>query len=143
MTFVSNPGISVTSVRANASYFMGGTTMVDATAQFFEELGQRGHEPLLQKTRGTLQVDLVNGKTTEHWLVAVEKGDIEVSHRDGKADCTLRARREVFDGLARGEINAFAAMLRGTLGVEGNFELLVLFQRLFPGPQDTTSGRKT
>ena len=28
-------------------------------------------------------------------------------------------------------------------GVEGDFELLVLFQRLFPGPQDTTSGRKT
>ena len=116
--------------------------MVNATSQFFEELGQRGHEPLLQKTRGTLQVDLVNGKETEHWLVSVDKGDIEVSHRDGKADCTMRTRRELFDGLARGEVNAMAAMLRGTLGVEGDFELLILFQRLFPGPQDATARTK-
>jgi putative sterol carrier protein len=114
--------------------------MVDATAQFFEELEHRGHEPLLEKVRGIIQVDVVNGEETEHWLVSVDKGNIEVSHRDGQADCGVRASRDVFDGLARGEMNAMAALLRGTLAIEGDFEFLVLFQRLFPSPQNALAG---
>jgi putative sterol carrier protein len=116
---------------------------MDATAQFFEELGHRGHEPLLEKVRGTIHVDVLNGKETEHWLVSVDKGDIEVSDRDDEADCAVRASREVLNGIARGEINAMAAMLRGTLVVEGDYELLVHFQRLFPGPQDEGAAAKS
>jgi putative sterol carrier protein len=107
--------------------------MVDATAEFFERLSRRGHEPLLEKARGTLRIDLDSGERTERWFVSVDKGDIRVSHRNGKADSTLRARKDVFDGLARGEANAMAAVLRGAVAIDGNFELIVLFQRLFPG----------
>jgi putative sterol carrier protein len=114
--------------------------MVDATAQFFEDLEHRDHEPLLEKVSGIIQVDVENGKDTEHWLVSIDKGDIEVSHRDSQADCAVRASREVFDGLARGELNAMAAMLRGTISIEGDYELLVLFQRLFPSPQTAMAG---
>ena len=109
--------------------------MVDATTRFFEDLGSRGHEPLLEKANGTLRVEVVNGKQTEHWLVSVHKGDVEVSQRDDEADCTVHAERNVFDGMARGEVNATAAMLRGAVAVEGDSEIVVLFQRLFPGPK--------
>jgi putative sterol carrier protein len=51
-----------------------------------------------------------------------------------RADCTIRATKQVFDGVAGGEVNATAAVLRGALVVEGDPELLTLFQRLFPGP---------
>jgi putative sterol carrier protein len=116
--------------------------MVDATTQFFEGLGSRGHEPLLEKVNGTVGVELENGKETERWLVSVHKGDVDVSRRKVKADCTLHARREVFDDLARGETNATAAFLRGALVVDGDWELLVLFQRLFPSPPSTIVGEK-
>jgi len=108
--------------------------MTDATADFFEDLGRRGHEPLLEKTTGTFGFELENGSKSDHWLVEVDKGDVAVSHKRGKADCTLRARKRVFDSLARGESNAMAAVLRGTVLVEGDPRLLVRFQRLFPSP---------
>jgi putative sterol carrier protein len=107
---------------------------MDATTQFFEGLGARGHEPALETLTGTLRFDLTNGKRRARWLVAVDKGDIEVSHKNIKADCVVRVDKKLFDGIAAGEVNAFAAALRGTVDIEGNPELLVLFQRLFPSP---------
>jgi len=117
--------------------------MTDGTAEFFGELGRRGHEPLLEKATGTLRFDLVDGKRTDRWLVTVKKGDVAVSHRNVRADCVVRADRALFDGVAGGEVNAMAALLRGAMGVEGNVELLVLFQRLFPGPPRSRSRRHT
>jgi putative sterol carrier protein len=108
--------------------------MTDATTLFFEELEARGHEPRLQKVTGTFRFDLTNGKRTARWLVSINKGDIAVSHKNARADCVMRAEKTVFDGIASGEVNPVAAVLRGSLGVEGDRELLVLFQRLFPGP---------
>jgi hypothetical protein len=107
--------------------------MTDATVEFFDALGRRGHEPRLLKASGTLRWDLVDGDTTEQWYVAVSKGDVTVSKEGGPAGCVARTERAVFDRLASGEANAMAAVLRGALGVEGDVELLVLFQRLFPG----------
>jgi putative sterol carrier protein len=37
--------------------------------------------------------------------------------------------------MAAGKVNAFAAVLRGAIKIEGDPRLLVLFQRLFPGPR--------
>lgn len=108
--------------------------MADATQTFFGELGERGHEPLLEKAKGTIRFELKRGKQTDRWFVAIDKGDVSVSRKNAAADGTVRARRELFDGLARGEVNAMAAVLRGALEFEGDPELLVLFQRLFPGP---------
>jgi putative sterol carrier protein len=107
---------------------------MDATTQFFEGLDARGHEPALETLTGTLRFDLKNGKRTARWLIAIEKGDIEVSHKNVKADCIVRADKKLFDGIASGKVNAFAATLRGMLDIQGNPELLVLFQRLFPNP---------
>lgn len=112
--------------------------MAGPTDEFFEELRRRGHEPLLAATTGTIRFDLghaTNGG--ESRSVSIGRGDVRVSDEgdDGAAaDCVVRTDRALFDAIASGRANAMAAMLRGALSVDGDVELLVLFQRLFPGP---------
>ena len=104
----------------------------DDTATFFEQLGRRGHEPLLVNASGTIRFDLVaDGKLT-HWLVSVDGGAVAVSRRRSRADCVVRADKALFSACTRGDANAMAAMLRGELTYEGDPELLVRFQRVLP-----------
>jgi putative sterol carrier protein len=104
----------------------------DPTAAFFDELATRGEEPLLRKAKGSTRFDVVDGKKTLHWLIRVDRGKISVSQRNASADCVMRADKAVFDKVASGAMNAVAAVLRGDLGVEGDWRLLVRMQRLFP-----------
>jgi len=108
--------------------------LADATDTFFAELGGRAHEPLLEKAKGTIRFELGRGKKTDPWFVAIDKGDVRVSRKNATADGTLRTTGELFDGLARGEVNAMAAVLRGAVELEGDPVLFVLLQGLFPGP---------
>jgi putative sterol carrier protein len=108
--------------------------MTDATAEFFGELAQRGHEPMLETAKGTFRFELTDGKRVERWYLAIDKGDVAVSRKNASADCTVRADKALFDGMARGEVNAVAAFLRGALAVEGDWDLMVRVQRLFPPP---------
>jgi putative sterol carrier protein len=116
--------------------------MAEATTEFFEELEQRDFEPLLEKATGRIGVELVNGKKTSRWLVSIDKGKIDVSHKSGRPDCTVRTTEELFDELVRGEANAMAAVLRGEITVEGDPELLMLFQRVFVGPSKRAPSRR-
>jgi predicted lipid carrier protein YhbT len=108
--------------------------MSDATEQFFQELGQRGYEPLVAKFSGRVRFDVVDGRRTDRWLVAIDKGDVAVSREGGDGDCAIRADKALFDRLANGEENAMAAVLRGALVCTGDVELLLAIQRVFPGP---------
>jgi putative sterol carrier protein len=108
--------------------------MSDDVLEFFEELGRRGHEPLLAKVTGRVRFDLVDDGRTDRWLVAIDKGDITVRHEGGQADCAIRAERALFERLCRGEENAMAAVLRGALVCTGDVELLYAIQRIVPGP---------
>jgi len=115
----------------------------DGIVRFFQELGRRGHEPLLAKVTGRVRFDLVEGGRTDRWLVAVDKGDTAVSHKGGAAECTIQADRALLERLCRGEENAIAAVLRGALVCSGDVELLFAIQRIFPGPprdQEALSG---
>ncbi|HEX2292756.1 MAG TPA: SCP2 sterol-binding domain-containing protein [Gaiellaceae bacterium] len=116
--------------------------MGDATAEFFDELARRGREPLLEKATGTLRFDLVDGKRIERWRVAIEKGDVTVSRKNAAADCVVRTEKSVFESLARGELQMLTAFLRGLMRLEGEGELLVLFQRVFPGPPTSRDKRR-
>ena len=108
--------------------------MRDATTEFFDALAARGHEPALEKVVGTLRFDIGNGgERTARWLVTIRKGEVAVSRRNARADCVVRIERRLFDGVARGEVNVMAAVLRGAIEVEGEGGLLLAFQRLFPG----------
>lgn len=113
--------------------------MPDATTDFFSALEARRHEPLLEKESGTLRFDLTTGKRTKRWLVEIEDGDVSISHRNAKADCVVRAKKSLFDGIATGQQNAMASVLRGEVGIEGDRTLLVRFQKLFPGPEGERS----
>jgi putative sterol carrier protein len=116
--------------------------MSDPTGQFFAELGSRGHEPMLRKATGTLRFDLVDGTSKAQWSVALKKGDVSVSQTNAEADCVVTTDRSLFDAIVRGETNAMAAVLRGEIGVEGETELLVLFQRVFAGPAASIQRRE-
>jgi putative sterol carrier protein len=116
--------------------------MKDETAEFFDEVGRRGQEPVLRKATGTLRFDLADGKSTERYFVAITKGDLAVSKKSGEADCVVSLERPLFNKIARGETNAMAAVLRGEIGLKGDPELLVLFQRMFPGPSRAVAARE-
>jgi putative sterol carrier protein len=97
--------------------------MTDATTEFFEQLEERGHEPVLEKSTGTVRFDIKDGK-----------GDVTVSRRNAAADCVVRADKALFDDMTTGRANPMAALLRGAVSAEGDVGLMASFQRLFPGP---------
>jgi putative sterol carrier protein len=109
--------------------------VTDAAGELFERLGAAEHLPLLRRASGTMLFELTGPPRTERWRITVDKGEIHVARGPGPADCVLRADRKVFRGMAAGKVNAFAAVLRGAITVEGDPRLLVLFQRLLPGPR--------
>ena len=115
--------------------------MTDATAEFFDELGRRGHEPMLRRLSATLRWDILDGDRTEHRLVRVENGDLEVTISDAPADCVIIAERAVCNDVISGRTSALAEVLRGAATVEGDPELMVLAQRLFPPEPATAAGR--
>ena len=108
--------------------------MADATAALFDELARRGRVPLLSHAVGTLRFELVSDSGVEAWCVGLDHGDVSVSQDGGTADCVVRGDKALFDGIAAGEVNAMAALLRGALTFEGDPELLVRLQRVFPPP---------
>jgi putative sterol carrier protein len=109
--------------------------MTDSTAGYFDELGGRWHEPLLEKATGTIRFDLIDGTKTERWLVTLDKGEVSVARKNVGADCVVRMERTLFEGMLQGDVNGMAAYLRGALTFEGDPELLVLIQRALPERQ--------
>ena len=65
-----------------------------------------------------------------------------MSRGDGAADCVVTTDRPLFEAIVRGEKNAMAAILRGEIGIKGDPELLVLFQRVFAGPAESIQRRE-
>jgi putative sterol carrier protein len=119
-----------------------GKLVTEPIEGFFDDLALRGHEPLLRRAKGSLRIDLEDGADTERWLVTIDEGDVSVSHRNAKADCVIRTSKEVFARMVSGRMNAMSAILRGVLGIEGDPGILVLFQRIFPGPPKAKSKPK-
>ena len=108
--------------------------MADATAAFFEDLSKRRAEPLLGKTKATIRFDIADGARTDHWLLGIDHGVLDVSRSSGDADCIIRAEKVAFDKVASGQTNAMASFLRGAIAIDGDPRLLVRVQRLFPAP---------
>jgi hypothetical protein len=108
--------------------------MGDATAVLFDDLARRGHEPLLRGAVGTIRFELVSDAHVDIWAVRVDNGDVFVSRGELTAGCVVRCDKQLFDGIATGEVNAMAALLRGALAFKGDPELLVRLQRVFPPP---------
>jgi len=115
---------------------MGGIAMATATSEFFDGLAARGLEPGFGRTTGSVRFDLTRDGTTEHWRIEFRRGAVTVARAADAADCVVRADASLFDDLARGRANAMAALLRGRVETDGDPELLIRFQRLFPAPTE-------
>ncbi len=116
--------------------------MADATTEFFDEMAARGEDPRLAKANGTIRIELADGGRTERWLLHIKKGVVTVSRARGDADCVVRGDRTVFNRIVTGESNVMAEFLRGRMMAEGDSSILVLFQRVFPGPPKAAAGRR-
>ncbi|GAA5201699.1 hypothetical protein GCM10023322_82200 [Rugosimonospora acidiphila] len=108
--------------------------MPNATVEFFEGLGRVGHIGQLGQYSGAVRFDLHDDEGLHRWLVSVDKGDIRVSHDEGPTDCVIDGDRATFDLLARGEVRPLAAFLRNQVTVVGSFRLLLVIERMLPGP---------
>jgi len=113
----------------------------DPIAEYFAELGRRGHEPLLEQAKGSARFDVVDGKRTERWLLTIDRGNLRVSRKNAAADCVLRVDRPTFERAVSGKLNLMAAVLRGEVAVGGDLRLLVRLQRLMPRPSRRRSSR--
>ena len=102
----------------------------DAVTAFFEDLVSRGHDPLLRSVSAVVRFDLVSGKATERWLLAIQKGNLSVSHRNVRADAVIRLSRDLFERVASGETTLLPAMLRGEVVLEGDYRLMIPIRRL-------------
>ncbi len=116
--------------------------MATPSEEFFDEIARHGHEPLLEHVNGSVRVELVEGVCTEHWYIEVMNGDIMVTQDNAEADAAFRAERSLFDRAAAGEENLMAALLRGEVTGEGNLELIVMLERLMPGPPSSATQRR-
>ena len=116
--------------------------MRTSTAAFFDELGRRGHEPLLERISATVRFDIGDGASVDHRLLSIDKGDIRVSSENVPADGTVIISESLLDEIVNGRTGAMAAFLRGALLVEGDPGVVVFVQRLFPGRSTITAGRE-
>ncbi len=105
--------------------------MSDPVEDFFQDLAQRGYEPLLQHTAGSIRFDLLDGHQTDHWWVGIDRGRLSVHHEDREATSITREDRSTFSDVILGRRNAMTTFLQGDAGYIGDSETLVMFQRLF------------
>ena len=88
-------------------------------------------------SRGASDSIVKSGNRTEHFRVAFKQGDITVTRDEEDADCVVRADRTLLNACAAGEKNIMAAFLRGEVTLQGDPQLLVIFQRILPGRKQT------
>lgn len=104
------------------------------TTRFFEALGERGHEVLLEEASGTIRFDLTHEQGVDHWFLAIDRGDVCVSRYGGEADSVISGSRTVLDRAVAGQTQLYAAWLRNEITIKGrNRSLPRLFSRLMPG----------
>ena len=109
-----------------------GYAMGDPSRGFFERLDEHGFDARLGQARGTLRFEVRDETETETWFVALDRGAIQASQEERPADCVVRLDRATLDGIVEGTTNPTAAFLRGVIWTTGNFDLLLLLQRLLP-----------
>src|SRR3954454_3950903 len=85
------PPIRRPGVRWGRYVIEGAPSMTTGTAQYFDDLGRRGVEPLLKRVSATVRFDIADGERPEHRLVRIDHGDLRVSAEDEPADCVIGA----------------------------------------------------
>ncbi|HEX8007815.1 MAG TPA: SCP2 sterol-binding domain-containing protein [Trebonia sp.] len=115
--------------------------MSDPTAEFFDALGRRRHERLLEES-GTIRFDLAGESETEHWFLEISHGDMSVSRDTRAADLVVRTDRSFFNKIVTGEASMLAAWLRNQVIFEGSLPLSRSFEMTLPGPPGARHPRR-
>ncbi len=107
--------------------------MEDVVRSFFQNLnGFRQAIP--RTTSGTMRFDIRDGKRLEHWLVTFKDGNVSTIESNEEADCVVQTDGKTFAAVLDGRTNAMAAMLRGTILLEGKILLMGIFRKLLVAP---------
>ena len=115
----------------------------DPIAMLFERVSRSGRVDSLGEVSGTIRFDLHLGDRVDSWLLTVHGGQLAVSHDGGDADCVVDVDKDLANRMASGEANAMAALLRADMMVTGDVKLLVLLERLLPGPTGAHGPRRS
>lgn len=107
--------------------------MSNPTTRFFEALGRRGHETLVEEATATIRFDLTHEQGVDRWFLVIDRGNLRVSRDGGEADCVFHCSRAAFDRFVGGRSQIYSAWLRNELRTEGDVRLLRIAQRLMPG----------
>jgi hypothetical protein len=105
--------------------------MTDAVEEFFNGLAQRGYEPLLRHNSGSIRFDVKDGGAIDHWRVMIDQGKVAVARDDAEADTVVTQDRAVLIEEIQGRQNMMISLGLGQIGLSGNYERAVSFQRLF------------
>ncbi|WFE30158.1 SCP2 sterol-binding domain-containing protein [Solwaraspora sp. WMMD791] len=122
---------STQQAQANRS---GSASAMPATAEFFDRVSRKENAALLRQVTGTVRFDLARDEQVDYWFVTLDNGVASLTRERRDAECVLRTDGVIFEAMARGEINPMAAMLRGQILVLGDLRLLILIERMMPGP---------
>ena len=108
--------------------------MGDVIPSFFESIS--GPHPAIPTTiSGSLRFDL--GNDNESWRVTFDKGLVSTARSNAPADCIARTDKATLEAIIQGRTNAMAALLRGSIQVEGYVLLLALFRGLLTATETT------
>lgn len=117
--------------------------MADLVEEFFAGLAAHPGRLMSEKFTGTLRFDLTRqGRVVEHWYVAIDRGEISVSHDTREADAIMITERETYQRIITGEIGIVAAIFSNQVGVMGDVALMVAFKRFYLPPPGTRDPRK-
>jgi hypothetical protein len=105
--------------------------MTDAVEEFFNALAQRGYEPLLRHDSGSIRFDVTDDGAVEHWRVTNDQGKVTVGRDDAAADTVVTQDRAVLVDAIQGKQNMIIALWHGQIGLSGDYERAISFQRLF------------
>lgn len=116
--------------------------MTEVAAEFFNSLPGRAPALMRLPVAGTIRLDLVEDRRTEHWYVMVAPGRAEVSRDERPTDAILTMNVPVFDELVTGRTRAIAAVLRNDATFGGDVRLFLALQRFFPAQPGTRDPRE-
>ncbi|PZG19118.1 sterol-binding protein [Micromonospora craterilacus] len=108
--------------------------MSEAVRDFFDDL-TRGGGRMLRQVSGTVRFDLAGPDGVDHWLVAIDRGQVMVSRGGADdADTVIQTDEALFLRMARGELKPLPAWLRNDFTADGEFRFVIMLERLFAPP---------
>ncbi|GAA0377537.1 hypothetical protein GCM10009541_19970 [Micromonospora gifhornensis] len=116
--------------------------MTEAIEQFFATLPARAPQLLRSSLTGTLRIDLTDDGRTEHWVLRIRPGALDIDRGLAEADAIWYSSVDLFDRLVTGRSQAIAALFRNESTFSGRVTLFLAFRLFFPPAPGTRDPRE-